>query len=140
MISSKTSDCHQKHRNYACNAPKLTALIRELWRQQRRLTEPIFYGCRQICGGIDCKQRFYARKWEKQNTILTIYGAGRTDTVEIYSYGVRLTPYQAGTMCATVPLTADLRLTLWGLHTPNPPVKGDDVYGARCTNIRPADG
>ena len=67
-------------------------------------------------------------------------GTRHTETLLIVPYGVRLTPYQAGTMCATRPNHSRRAADSLGASRPQSPVKGVDVYGERYQNIRPCDG
>ena len=140
MISFKTSDCRQKCGNSACNLHKLTAVFRDYWRQRGQAKSSHLYRCCQIYGEIDCTYRLSTAENSVRSNKRTVHGAGRTDCVRHFPYGVRLTPYQAGTMCATRPPHSRYATDSLGASRPQSPVEGDDVYGERYTNIRPHDG
>ena len=111
-ISFKTSDCGQKHGDYACNSRKVTAIISELWRQQRYENASYLYRCRQIRGEIDCKQRFYAYEEEKQNAILTVYGVDAQTPWGFIPAGCVSHRIKQGRCVPHVPITAAARLLL----------------------------
>ena len=123
MISFKTSDCRQKCGDFACKLQKLTAVTRDYWWQRGQEKSSCLYRCCHFYGECDCTYGISTAESNVRSNKRTDYGAGRTDTVRHFPYGVRLTPYQAGTMCATRPPHSHQAAALWGLHAPNPPWK-----------------
>ena len=99
---------------------KMTAVFCGLWRQRGWKKTFYLYRYRQLYGEIDCKQRFYADEKEKQSDILTVHGVDAQTSWGFIPYGVCLTPYQAGTMCATRPPHS--RPTADSLRASRPPI------------------
>ena len=112
MISFKTSDCRHKYGVSACTLQKLTSVIWDYWQQRGQEKSSYLYRCCHFYEEINCTYGIYAAENNVRRNKGTIHGAGRTDTVGHFPYGVRLTPYQAGTMCATRPNHSRSRLTL----------------------------